>query len=131
MAQLTNGNATERKPMRLSEGPQPLNRLSTLLFGPSLFNFQGPESLQNYVLGILERSGLQPLFNERFHFGVGDVDGHFALASHLDYLSITLTNRPPCSSRTDYLAFAKDYELFALFQKLRYRIQASLRAVAR
>jgi hypothetical protein len=45
MAQLTNANAAERKPMRLPEGPQPLDRLLPPFLGTALRAFRRPERL--------------------------------------------------------------------------------------
>jgi hypothetical protein len=64
MAQFTNGNAAEREPVRLAEATKPLNRFPTLFRGSLHFAFRGFESLENYVFGVLESSGLETALNE-------------------------------------------------------------------
>jgi hypothetical protein len=77
MAQLTNIHAAEREPVRFSEGPQPLNRLSAHLLGRSFFPSEDLRACTITSSASLNASALETAFNDSFHIRSGDLDGHF------------------------------------------------------
>jgi hypothetical protein len=131
MAQLTNGNAAERKPCAF---PKVLSR--SIAFRRFSLVRLSSISKDLRACKITSSASLNAPVSSRCLMSAS-TSGLVMWIVTLLWPSTSiisqsqLTNPPPWSSRTDYLAFAKDYELFALLQKLRYRIQASLRAVAR